>query len=244
MRALKGGAWGEALAAFGASQRPEAVLVVSAHWESGLPPRLSAAASPGVMHDFGGFPDELYQLDYPAPGSPELALRAADLMEAAGLEAALEPERPLDHGAWVPLMHLYPDAELPVVQLSLTRPRRPQELFALGAALAPLRREGVLIAGSGGLVHNLRRLAWRGEGAIEPWAAAFEDWASARVLEGDAEALLDWERLAPEPRLAHPGTEHFDPLFAALGAAGGSRARDLYVGWELGSLSLRCFVWD
>jgi 4,5-DOPA dioxygenase extradiol len=244
MLALEGGAWGEAMARFGAAQRPEAVLMISAHWEASGVPRLTAAPRPGVIHDFGGFPDELYQLDYPAPGAPALVERMRPLLRAAGVDTLADPSRALDHGAWVPLRHMYPDADVPVVQLSLPRPRSPRELHRMGAALAPLREEGVLIVGSGGLVHNLRRLAWQGGGETEAWAADFDAWADGRARAGDAAALLDWEAQAPDPRTAHPSTEHFDPLFVALGAAGDAGAGPLFEGWQLGNLSLRSFIWS
>lgn len=167
MLGLEPGAWGSALQAFGQTlPNLRAILVCSAHWEARGPLRVTASTRPGVMHDFGGFPAPLYTLDYPAPGDPELAGQVQRLLQEAGLEAVLDAERPLDHGTWVPLRSLRSGADLPVLQLSLPRPRTPELLLAAGRALAPLRREGVLLVGSGGLVHNLGRLDW--EGAAEP----------------------------------------------------------------------------
>ena len=241
MLALAGGAWGEALAAEGtAGPRPTGLVVVSAHWETPGGFRLTSAAVPGVMHDFGGFPAELYTLDYPAPGAPELARRAQALLTEAGLTADLDPRRPLDHGAWGPLRHLHPGADLPVVQLSLPLPRRPDLLRAAGRALAPLREQGVQLIASGGLVHNLRLLDWdREDGPPRPWAQAFQAWVDARLASGDTRELDRWTE-APGARESVPTSEHLDPLFVVLGAAAGA-AELLHRGWQLGSLSLASY---
>lgn len=240
MLALDGGAWGQAVAAFG-RELPSlrAILVCSAHWEAEGPFRLSAAARPGVMHDFGGFPEALYSLDYPAPGAPDLAREAVDLLQAAGLEAVLEAQRPLDHGAWVPLRYLAPEADVPVLQLSLPRSRTPELLLAAGRALAPLRERGVLILGSGGVVHNLRRLDWEGGSGPEPWALAFDHWIQGRLAARDLGALAEW-RQAPGAVESVPTSEHLDPLFVALGAAS-SAPETLFQGWQLGNLSLASY---
>ena len=241
MLALEGGAWSEAVAAFGRNLSPlRAILVCSAHWEAAGPFRLSSAPRPGVMHDFGGFPEALYALDYPAPGSPWLAEEAAQLLREAGMEAVLDPQRPLDHGAWVPLRYLRPEADLPVVQLSLPVPRTPELLLAAGRALAPLRERGVLILGSGGIVHNLRRLDWEGATGPQPWALHFERWIRERLAAGDPAALLDWHQ-APGAAESVPTTEHLDPLFVALGAAHGAPS-PIFEGWQLGSLSLTSYA--
>lgn len=241
MLAVEGGPWGAALQTLGGQlRRPRAVLVCSAHWETAGRFRLSSARNPGVMHDFGGFPEVLYRLDYPAPGSPEVAAEAAELLAGAGLEVALDPERPLDHGAWVPLRHLFPSAEVPVVQLSLPRPRTPERLLEAGRALAGLRERGVLIVGSGGVVHNLGRLDWEGAAPPESWAAAFDAWVAEGLVAGDAARLSGW-RAAPGAAVAVPTSEHLDPLFVALGAAAGP-ARSLFAGWQLGSLSLASYL--
>jgi 4,5-DOPA dioxygenase extradiol len=191
------------------------------------------------MHDFGGFPESLYRLDYPAPGSPSLAREALNLLQVAGLEAVLDPERPLDHGAWVPLRYFSPQAEIPVVQLSLPTSRTPQSLVATGRALAPLSRSGVLILGSGGIVHNLRRLDWEDARGPEAWAAAFDHWVQERLLAGDEAELLDW-RQAPGAAESVPTSEHLDPLFIALGAAT-QLAAPVFQGWQLGNLSLASY---
>jgi len=194
------------------------------------------------MHDFGGFPEALYTLDYPAPGYPGLAIEAARLLRQAGLEAELDPQRPLDHGAWVPLRYLIPEANVPVVQVSLPRLRTPDMLVAAGRALAPLRRRGVLILGSGGVVHNLRRLDWEGAAGPQPWAKAFDAWITDQLRTGDEALLPDW-RQAPGAAEAAPTSEHLDPLFVAMGAAEG-RPTILFKGWQLGSLSLTSYLFS
>jgi 4,5-DOPA dioxygenase extradiol len=241
MLALDGGAWGESVSAFGQQLPPiRAILVCSAHWESAGAFRLSSAQNPGVMHDFGGFPEVLYTLDYPAPGSPELAQEAARLLRGAGLEAVLDPQRPLDHGAWVPLRYLRPGADLPVVQLSLPFPRTPAQLLAAGRALAPLRESGVLTLGSGGIVHNLRRLDWEGVAGPQPWATQFDHWVRERLSTRDEASLSAWPQ-APGSAESVPTTEHLDPLFVALGASQGAPS-PVFEGWQLGSLSLSSYA--
>lgn len=244
MLALEGGAWGESVSALGQGldqgrEAVRAILVCSAHWEAEGPFRLSSAEHPGLMHDFGGFPEALYGLDYPAPGSPALAAEAADLLREGGLQAMLDARRPLDHGAWVPLRYLVPDAGIPVVQISLPVPRTPEMLLAAGRALAPLRERGVLILGSGGIVHNLRRLDWAEASGPQPWAASFDGWVRARLDAREEAELLQW-RQAPGAAESVPTSEHLDPLFLALGAAGGPPT-PLFEGWQLGSLSLASF---
>lgn len=240
MLALDGGPWGQAISDLGKELPPlRAVLVCSAHWEASGPFCLSSAQAPGILHDFGGFPAALYGLDYPAPGAPDVAAEAVGLLNSVGLEATLDSERSLDHGAWVPLRYLAPAATLPVVQLALPRSRTPELLLAAGRALAPLRRQGVLILGSGGLVHNLRHLNWEGAAGPAAWAADFANWMGDQLLTGDATALADWQQ-APGAKEAVPTTEHLDPLFVALGAAGGP-GRVLFDGWQLGNLSLASY---
>lgn len=237
--ATEGGAWGQSLSAFGSETRPGTVLVISAHWETPGAPRITAAPVPGVIHDFGGFPEELDRLDYPAPGDPLMAARLAKI-----LAADLDPRRALDHGAWVPLRWMFPNAALPVLQLSLPFPRNPQALLRLGERLRPFRDEGVLILGSGGLVHNLRRLDWTGGNAPEAWATGFEAWVLACLEAGRTDRLAAELATAPGFASSVPTSEHFDPLWVALGALWPEeRPRTLFEGWQLGDLSLRCLAW-
>ena len=241
--ALDGGAWGVALKTWAAGLAPiRAILVASAHWESAGAIRVQAHPAPGTLHDFGGFPEPLYQMRYPAPGHPALAGQVVELIRAAGLAAELDPERPFDHGAWVPLRAAFPEAQIPVIQVSLPVPRTPRMLFELGRALAPLRTEGVLLLASGGIVHNLGLLDWAGAGAPEAWASGFEQWVAASLAE--PARLFQASTQAPSYGKAVPTSEHFDPLFFALGAAGPAPVRTLFEGWQLGNLSLRTWVWE
>ena len=218
---------------------PKAILCVTAHWETGEP-MLSAAERPGMIHDFYGFPEALYRLDYPAPGDPALARRAAELLSDAGFDPQLDESRGYDHGTWVPLQLAYPAAEIPVVQLSVQPDRDTAHHLALGRALRPLRDEGVLIAGSGNVTHNLR--AFRGQPAdapAEPWAESFAEWLAAAVAEGREADLLAYRERAPEAARNHPSEEHFLPFFVALGAATpGTPGRRLHRSMEHAILSM------
>ncbi|MDP2874602.1 MAG: class III extradiol ring-cleavage dioxygenase [Holophaga sp.] len=244
MLALENGPWHAALRAW-ITDHPGTrnVLVISAHWETANEFTLTNAARHAIRHDYSGFAKELYSLDYPAPGDPKLAAKACHLLSQAGLNARLEPSRPLDHGAWVPLRTLFPEAKTPVVQLSLPRPRTPELLVDAGRALAPLREEGVLILCSGGMVHNLRRLAMNSHPDPEEWALRFDNWTTGRLLDGDLEALLEAPARAPRFRDAVPSSEHFDPLYLGVGAADHSRCLPVYTGWQHGNLSLRAVSW-
>ncbi|NGO73964.1 dioxygenase [Streptomyces boncukensis] len=197
--------------------RPRAVLMVSAHWEA-APVTLAATRTVPLVYDFRGFPERYYRVRYPAPGAPELATRVRALLGAAGLPVHDEPERGLDHGAYVPLAEMYPEADVPVLQLSLPT-LDPERLLGLGRALAPLRAEGFLVVGSGFFTHNLSGFTL-GSGPDEApgWSREFDAWGREALAAGDVDALLDFTRKAPAGRLAHPRTEHFAPLFVTLGA--------------------------
>ena len=203
-------------------ERPRAVLVVSAHWETETP-RASAVDRNETIFDFSGFQRELYDLRYPTPGSPELAVRVVDLLSAAGFIGASTESRGLDHGAWVPLMLMYPEADIPVVQVSVLLGRTAADHLALGRALAPLSEEGVLILGSGSLTHDLSQFQIYRDAIAEPeplWVSAFADWVDLALSEGRIDDLIDYRRLAPYAARNHPTEEHLLPLFVALGAAG------------------------
>ncbi|WP_242108501.1 DODA-type extradiol aromatic ring-opening family dioxygenase [Luteimonas aquatica] len=225
--------------------RPRALVVASAHFAA-PGAALGAAPRPETVHDFGGFPPHLYRIAYPAPGAPALAAEIAGRLEAAGLPPSLRPRQGLDHGVWVPLRRMYPDADIPVVPLSVSPDRDAAWHHALGRALAPLRAEGVLVIGSGGFVHNLGELDWRHrEAPLAPWAREFAEWMSQRLDAGDHAALLDWERQAPHARRAHPTTEHLMPLFVAMGAGGDMAAtRRLHRSHEFGTLALDAFAFE
>ena len=218
--------------------RPQAIVAVSAHWNTAVP-AVSLARKPDTIHDFYGFPEELYRLRYAAPGAPALAEKVAKLTGAAH-----DHHRGLDHGAWVPAMLGWPEADIPIFQLSVQPDQSPAHHIALGRKLAPLREEGVLIMGSGSAIHNLRALVWDGESSEpEPWAQAFDDWLSDTVEKGNEAELADYRARAPYAREAHPTDEHFLPLHVAFGAAGeGARGRALHRSFTLGNLSMASYA--
>lgn len=211
MLALTPGPAHDFLRQLGGEWRPRAIVVVSAHWES-RQLLVSTSARPETIHDFGGFPQALFDCQYPAPGEPALAMRLARELNAA------PTERGLDHGAWVPLSLMYPQADIPVVSLSLPVAWSNAELVALGEKLATLREEGILVIGSGSLTHNLAELQAL-EAPMPAWVGEFADWVHQRLFEDDRLALLDWQR-APQARRNHPTPEHFQPLLVAIGAGG------------------------
>ena len=223
--------------------RPRAILMASAHWLT-LGPAVSAPERNETIHDFGGFPPALYACRYPAPGAPELARRAAGLLDAAGLPAAIDPTRGLDHGAWVPLLLAWPEADIPVAQLAIQPRRDPAYHLALGRALAPLAGEDVLVIGSGSFTHNLGRIRRDAVGAPdEPDVAAFADWMDAALEQGRTEDLLAYRSRAPFAQEQHPTDEHLLPLYVALGAAGpGAKAERLHVSADYGVLRMDAFA--
>jgi len=201
-------AWAKAL------PRPNSILVLSAHWEA-RPVAIGATEAIPLVYDFYGFPERYYAIKYPSPGAPALAARVRELLRARGTHFVDEPGRGLDHGTYVPLLSMYPTADVPVLQVSLPG-LDPKELASFGAALAPLREEGVLVVGSGFLTHNMRSL---GERATPSWAGEFDAWSKDVLARRDLDALVDFEKRAPAARLAHPRTEHFAPVIAAAAAA-------------------------
>ncbi len=223
--AVEPGDTGPALARYGQALRAQhpglrGVVVMSPHWMArGM--RVATGAQPATWHDFGGFPPALYALQYPAPGAPGLAQEVLDLLAAAGVAAQGDAQRPFDHGAWVPLMHLFPQADVPVVQVALPAGAGPAQVYALGAALRPLAQQGVLLVGTGSMTHNLAEFMGGGdaEGEPAPYVQAFSRWVEAALQRHDVPALLDYQSLAPHALRAHPTDEHFLPLFFALGAA-------------------------
>jgi 4,5-DOPA dioxygenase extradiol len=213
------------LAKLGATlPRPRAILVISAHWETAAP-MVNAVARNETIHDFRGFPKALYELRYPAPGDAALAARIAALLDNAGFRAGIDTTRGLDHGAWVPLLLAYPEANIPVLQLSVQPHLGAAHHLALGRALASLREEGVLIIGSGSFTHDLRR--FRGQAVDAPETedvTEFSAWMDQAIAAGDVDALIDYRARAPHARDEHPTEEHILPLFAAIGAAGNTIA--------------------
>jgi 4,5-DOPA dioxygenase extradiol len=228
MFALEPGLLGPNLRAIGASLSGiNAVLVVSPHWQTrGV--RVGCSAAPETIHDFGGFPAPLYQLQYPAPGAPGLAQDAARLLASAGFDVALDERRGLDHGAWVPLRYLFPQADTPVFQVSLPQDIDATDALRLGQALAPLRERGVLVVGSGSLTHNLYE--FRQHIRDPEYAQEFADWVRHAVAARDVEALVDYRRRAPHGERAHPTEEHYLPLLVAVGASTATEAALLVEG--------------
>jgi 4,5-DOPA dioxygenase extradiol len=207
--------WMSELAAWAqAMPKPKSILMVSAHWEK-RPVTLGATSTVPLVYDFYGFPDRYYETRYPAPGAPDLTARVRNLFRERGVAHVDEPERGLDHGAYVPLVAMYPEADVPVLQISMPG-LDPEELFDLGRGLAPLREEGVLVFGSGFLTHNMR-FAFRP--GIPQWARDFDSWAKDAISRFDVEALERFETVAPAAHLALPTWEHYAPLLVAAGAA-------------------------
>ncbi len=219
--ALRPGAAGAALAEVASAlPTPRAIVIVSPHWDTAVA-TVGTAERLETIHDFHGFPEALYRLRYPASGCPEAAAEVAAALAAAGLPAAVDARRGLDHGAWVPLRLMFPDAEVPVVPLSLPSHGGPRQAWQLGRALAPLAGRGFLIVGSGNVTHNLRDYQSASRtGDIPAYVRAFPDWLAGRLAAADLPALLDYRRQAPDAIRAQPSDEHLLPLFVALGAAG------------------------
>lgn len=219
--ALQPGAAGDALLGIARRMvRPKAALMVSAHWETPVP-TLSVVPRPETIHDYYGFPQALYAIRYPAPGAVSVALDARVLLEEAGFGVALDPHRGLDHGAWIPLRLMFPDASVPVFSLSVQSYLGPEHHYRLGQALAPLREAGVLVIGSGNLTHNLGHFhQLRGAAAAPAYVTAFQHWVRDQLAAGDIEALLAYRQQAPGAVEAHPTDEHLLPFYVALGAAG------------------------
>lgn len=195
------------------------MLMVSAHWEND-PLTLSATRTVPLFYDFYGFPQRYYEVQYPAPGAPQLAGEVEKLLADAGQRVSRDESRGLDHGAYVPLVEMYPDADVPVLQISMPT-LDPRQLFDIGRRLAPLRDQGVLIVGSGFSTHNLREMNWHaGPDAHPPtWSVEFDNWLDETLDSRDVDGLIDFQRTAPAAHIAHPRTEHFAPLFLSLGAA-------------------------
>ena len=237
MNALARNGYTEAWAQLGREMpRPKAILCVSAHWfvgETGV----TVSTAPRTIHDFGGFPAELYQVEYPAPGDPALARRVQQLL--APRPVTLDDRWGLDHGAWSVLCHLYPAADIPVVQLSIDRRQPPSFHFDVGRRLAPLREEGVLIAGSGNLVHNLSAYAWGEEAEPYDWAVRFERQARERIASGETGPLIDYPALGADAMLSIPTPDHYLPLLYLLGARQAADAVSFPVeGIDGGSISM------
>ena len=223
--------------------KPRAIVIASAHFDTDRP-AVVVDAHPDMIYDFGNFPQPLYEIVYPAPGDPEVAIKVAGLLDAAGLAPVVAQNRGFDHGTWVPLSLMYPDANIPVVQVSLQPQFGAPHHVALGRAMASLRNEDILVIGSGTASHNLREYytLGRGNGTPPEWVMAFDTWVREKALAGDAEALANYRATAPFARRNHPTEEHFLPLHVALGAAGeGAKGELLHQSYD-GILSMDAYA--
>jgi 4,5-DOPA dioxygenase extradiol len=246
MAAVEPGATGHAWQELGRTlPTPRAVLMVSAHWETPAP-MFTGSLKPETIHDFGGFPRELYRITYPAPGAPDVAAKGMALLKAAGITGDVDGRRGLDHGAWVPLRWIYPDANIPVAQLSVQPALGTAHHVRLGRALAPLTGEGVLIIGSGHTTHNLRDwMANARQPQPLPYVRAFATWLATTLAAHDTEALEAYRERAPDAVRAHPTDEHFLPLFVAYGAAGDkARVERIVEDIEGGALAMDSYQFD
>jgi len=243
--AQRPGAAGAALTQAAASlARPRAVIIASAHWDTEVP-TVGAAARPQTIHDFRGFPRDLNLIRYPATGCQEASVEVAAALRSAGFDAACDASRGLDHGAWIPLRLMFPDAEVPVIPLSIQADESPQHHLSVGRALAPLAARGFLVIGSGNLTHNLSdfQLAHRSAGPSPTYVRRFADWIWQRIEAGDEASLLDYRRLAPCAARAHPQQDHLLPLYVALGAAGGrGRPERIHAGVDDYVLAMDAFA--
>ncbi len=242
--ALEPGATGLALKALASRlPRPSAILVVSAHWDSQFS-TVSGALQPSTIHDFGGFPDALYQMQYPALGAPALADRAMDLLHQADVQVNLDEYRGLDHGAWVPLQVMYPEADIPVTQLSIQSHKGATKHYQMGKALSQLQAEGVMILCSGALTHNLNDFTTmqRDAPALE-YVSRFSNWIAEKIAAQDTEALLRYRSESQDGQRAHPTEDHLLPLFVALGAGQGA-AKRYQPETTFGILAMDIYCWE
>lgn len=223
---------------------PKSIVCISAHWETHKP-TFSSGTQAGIIYDFGG-PPQIFEQTYSAPGCPELAHEASELLAAAGIEANKNPERGLDHGAWVPLKLMFPKADIPIVQISVQTEKSTSHHFELGKALQPLRQDGVLIVGSGGAVHNLNDVHdHKINDSPVDYAAAFDQWLSEKLTAGPISDVIAYKKFAPDPEKSHPfPAEHFLPLLVCLGASyQEEKAAMIHRGFMYGSLSMAAFRW-
>lgn len=221
--------------------KPKAIVVMSAHWESNAL-EISTGLRPMTWHDFRGFPNELYNIQYSAPGEPELAEEILKLLADVGINAHANSTRPRDHGVWMPLLHMYPDADIPVIEVSLPMQLPSNEIYNVGQALAVFREKQILLIGSGSITHNLRELSWKGDSNVVPqWASTFRNYVVNKLTHNDFEAVLEWESI-PYFEQNHPTIEHFAPIFFAMGT--GDRFSLVHSSFTMGSLGMDIYRFD
>lgn len=221
--------------------KPRGIIVMSAHWESD-DLEVNTGIRPNTWHDFRGFPPALYQLRYPAPGEPQLAEEILKLFAEADLSAHANSSRPRDHGVWMPLLHMYPEADIPVVAISLPMHMTAQQIYRVGQVLSHLRQSQILLIGSGSITHNLRELAWHGEvQAVPEWASTFRNYVVHKLSHSDYDAVLDWSSI-PYLEQNHPTLEHFAPLFFAMGT--GTRFNVVHSSFSMGALGMDIYRFD
>lgn len=229
------------LGELGNNIRPEAIVIFTAHWEDTITTVSSRNDAYEMIYDFGGFDRELYSIKYYAKGSAEIAALLRSKLEEDGIPCREDYKRGLDHGAWVILKLMYPNANIPVVQVSINPGLSPKEQFRIGNALKDIKKKDILIIGSGGTVHNLGSIKWEAAGP-EPWAVEFDDWLIEKIRDKDMEALFNYQKLAPHAKKAVPREEHIAPLFISFGSMmENNEARLLYRGYNYGTLSHICF---
>ncbi|KAL2612205.1 hypothetical protein R1flu_023897 [Riccia fluitans] len=223
--------------------RPKAILAVSAHWDTSVP-TVSSMVKQDTIYDFGGFPRRLYSIKYDCPGSPAIAKRVVELLSAAGIEGAkMDSRRGLDHGSWVPFLLMYPEKDIPVLQLSVMNRRNAAYHYAMGQALAPLKEEGVVIMGLGNTTHNLRDIRMSHTGPPVAWAQTFDGWLKEALISKRYDDVVHYLEKAPHARTAHPTPDHFLPLIVALGAAGNNCDTEIiHESWEVGTMSMASFA--
>jgi 4,5-DOPA dioxygenase extradiol len=223
--------------------KPKAVVIASAHWPTEVP-TVATGMAPETIYDFGGFDPRLRTMRYPAPGAADVSRRAAALMRAAGLAASEDVDQGYDHGVWTPLILLFPEADVPVAQVSIQPHRDPAHHLAIGRALSPLREEGVMIIGSGAMTHNLRAyFTGPAGGASAAWASEFTSWMKGRLEANDVAALVDYRSRAPHAELNHPEDEHLLPLYVPLGATRmGEPIRQIHASFDKGVLAMDIYA--
>ncbi|MDM1763444.1 MULTISPECIES: class III extradiol ring-cleavage dioxygenase [unclassified Acinetobacter] len=221
--------------------QPQAIIIMSAHWESEAL-EVSTAVRPETWHDFRGFPQELYEIRYPAAGHPELAEEILRLLAEAHIPAHANSTRPRDHGVWMPLLHMYPEANIPVVEISLPMKMSAEQIYQIGQVLAPLREKQILLIGSGSITHNLRELSWNGDNSNVPtWTSTFRNYVVSKLTHSDYDAVLDWQQI-PFVQKNHPTLEHFAPLFFAMGT--GTRFSVVHSSFSMGALGMDLYRFD